>query len=132
VRSAIELVRQAVHDGLVTAAHDVSDGGLACALAECAIAGEVGASVDLDPLVELRGCSGEAALFGEGVGGFLVAGTRDRVEALERQGAASGVDVLPIGTAGGDRLTLSAAEAEVSVSLAEAAGAWRSLAGRMG
>jgi phosphoribosylformylglycinamidine synthase II len=132
VRSAIELVRQAVRDGLVTAAHDVSDGGLACALAECAIAGEVGASVDLDPLVELRGCSGEAALFGEGVGGFLVAGTRDRVEALERQGAASGVDVLPIGTAGGDRLRVSAAEAEVSVSLAEAAGAWRSLAVRMG
>ena len=54
--------------GPVSAAHDVSDGGLACALAEMAIAGGVGPSVDLDELVEPRGCSGETALFGEGAG----------------------------------------------------------------
>ena len=37
--TALASVREAVRDGPVTAAHDVSDGGLACALAECAIAG---------------------------------------------------------------------------------------------
>ena len=56
------------------AAHDVSDGGLACALAEMAIAGGVGLEADLDGLVEARGCSGETALFGEGPGGFVLAG----------------------------------------------------------
>ena len=131
VRSAIELVRDAVRQGRVTVAHDVSDGGLACALAECAIAGGVGASIDLDPLVELRGCSGETALFGEGVGGFLVAGTATRLDALERLGAAAGVDVLPIGTAGGDRLIIAAAEAEASVALADAERSWHSLGERM-
>ena len=55
----------------MTAAHDISDGGLACALAEMAIAGEVGLEADLDELVEARGCSGESALFGEGPGGFV-------------------------------------------------------------
>ncbi len=42
VRAAIELVRELVREGEVTAAHDVSDGGLACTLAECALAGGVG------------------------------------------------------------------------------------------
>src|SRR4051812_6881002 len=37
VRAAIELVRDAVRAGTVSCAHDVSDGGLACALAESAI-----------------------------------------------------------------------------------------------
>ena len=40
------------------AAHDVSDGGVATALAEMAIAGGVGAEVELDPLVEARDAPG--------------------------------------------------------------------------
>ena len=35
--------REAVRSGTIHAVHDISDGGLACALAECAIAGGVGA-----------------------------------------------------------------------------------------
>ena len=42
VAAALAVVREAVRDGLAGAAHDVSDGGLACALAEMAIAGGVG------------------------------------------------------------------------------------------
>ena len=57
-----------MRSGAVASAHDVSDGGLACALAESAIAGGIGCRVDLDPLVEERGGSGETALFGEGPG----------------------------------------------------------------
>ena len=50
--------------------------GSPCALAEMAIAAGVGVEVDLDGLVELRGCSGETALFGEGPGGSSCAWTR--------------------------------------------------------
>src|ERR687897_882990 len=82
VRAAIELVREGVRAGRLTSAHDVSDGGLACALAECAIAGRVGVRADLDPMVELRGMSGESCLFGEGRGGFVVAGERAAIEDL--------------------------------------------------
>ncbi len=78
VAAAIAFVREAVRCGRLTAAHDVSDGGLACALAEVAIAGEVGLEVDLDALIELRGCSGETCLFGEGPGGFVLAAPRER------------------------------------------------------
>jgi phosphoribosylformylglycinamidine synthase len=129
VRAAIELVRDAVRRGDVSAAHDASDGGLACALAEIAIAGEVGLEVDLDPLTELRGCSGESCLFGEGPGGFVVAGARERLERLATGAAA--VDVLVVGAAGGERLTISAAEAELDVALDDAERAWRSLAERV-
>jgi phosphoribosylformylglycinamidine synthase len=129
VRDTIELVRDGVRSGLLRAAHDVSDGGLACALAECAIAGGVGVRADLDSLVELRGGSGETCLFGEGAGGFVVAGSASDLRALAAQGSERDVEVLPIGEAGGERLEISAAEAEVSVALADAERAWRSLKG---
>ena len=127
VATAIDAVREAVASGRVATAHDISDGGLACALAEMAIAGGVGADVDLDELVEARGCSGETALFGEGPGGFLLVAPRAELEALDLRG----VDLFVIGEAGGDRIAISAAEAEADILLADAERAWRSLGGRL-
>jgi phosphoribosylformylglycinamidine synthase II len=131
VYAAVELVREAVRGGRVSAGHDISDGGLACALAECAIAGGVGATADLDPLIEARGCSGETALFGEGPGGFVLAGPRAELEALGAEAEAAGVELLIVGEAGGSELTLSAAEAEVAVDLLAAERAWGSLGDRI-
>jgi phosphoribosylformylglycinamidine synthase subunit PurL len=130
VRAAIELVREGVRAGRLTSAHDVSDGGLACALAECAIASRVGVRADLDPIVELRGMSGESCLFGEGRGGFVVAGERAAIEELAAAIGEAGAMV--IGEAGGDRIEVSAAEAEIAVDLADAERAWRSLGERVG
>ena len=127
VRAAIELVRDGVRAGAISAAHDVSDGGIACALAECAIAGRVGIRADLDPLVELRGGAGESALFGEGPGGFVVAGPVDALRELSAEGERHGVTVLPVGEAAGETVDLAAAETEVSLPLGEAESAWRSL-----
>ena len=127
VAAALGAVREGVRAGEMRAAHDLSDGGLACALAEMAIAGGVGARLDLDPLIEARGCSGETALFGEGPGGFLVAGERERLLAL----AENGVEVLVLGRAEGDRLELEAGETEVGVALPDAVRAWRSLGERL-
>jgi phosphoribosylformylglycinamidine synthase len=127
VAAAIETVRDAVRDGSLACAHDISDGGLACALAEVAIAGEVGVQADLDALVEARGCSGETALFGEGPGGFVVGGDAAALERL----AGTGIDVFVVGRAGGDRIAISAAEAELDVGVDEAGRAWRSLGGRV-
>ena len=129
VRPAIELVREAVRAGALRCAHDVSDGGLAVAIAESAIAGGVGAKIDLDGLVESRGCSGETSLFGEGPGGFVVSGEREAIEALVESVGEPGAFL--IGEAGGDAIEISAAEADVSVPLSEAERSWRSLAERM-
>ena len=58
-----------------------------------AIAGGVGLEADLDALVELRGCSGETALFGEGPGGFVLAGDPAELEAA----GGRGVDLFALG-----------------------------------
>jgi len=130
VADSLAFVREIVREG-VGAAHDVSDGGLACALAEMAIAGGIGIEADLDPLVELRGGSGESSLYGEGPGGVIVAVGAGEAGSLLERAERVGVDALQIGSAGGERISLSAAEADVSVALAEAERAWRSLAERV-
>jgi phosphoribosylformylglycinamidine synthase II len=132
VADAVAFVRETVRIGTLVAAHDVSDGGLACALCEMAIAGGVGVSADLDGLVEERGCSGETALFGEGPGGFVVAAPAEVFDDLESGAKAAGVTMLRIGAAEGKNLELSAAEMELSVPLADATLAWHSLGERLG
>jgi len=117
VAAACATVRDAVRAGRLSSAHDVSDGGLACALAESAIAGGLGCRVDLRPLLE-RGCSPEEALFGEGSGGFLVGGERS---VLEELGATS------IGAVGRTEIEIAAGDCSIAVPLSDASGAWRSL-----
>ncbi len=127
VAEALALVRELVRDGAARAAHDISDGGLGCAVAEMAIAGGVGAELDLDSLIELRGCSGETALFGEGPGGILLAAAAEELDALTDRAARAGVDALRLGKATGERLEISAAEHDVSMPLRDAESAWHSL-----
>jgi phosphoribosylformylglycinamidine synthase len=67
-------VRGAVRGATVTSAHDVAEGGVAIALAECCIAGGIGATVDLDGVER----------FAEGPGAFVVSGSREGLAALGR------------------------------------------------
>jgi phosphoribosylformylglycinamidine synthase len=131
VDAALALVRDLVREGLASAAHDVSDGGLACALAEMAIAAGVGLQIDLDPLVELRGGSGETSLFGEGPGGIVLATPAERADELPGRAEAAGVAAVELGSMGGDRIEIAAAERDVSMALADAERAWRSLGERL-
>jgi phosphoribosylformylglycinamidine synthase len=104
-------VRNGVRSGALHSAHDVAEGGLAVALAECCIASGRGAGVELDGLA----AEGEALLFGEGPGAFVVSGDR---EALTAFGAAA----IVIGTVGGDALEVRLAGERVAVDVAELAG----------
>jgi phosphoribosylformylglycinamidine synthase len=117
VAGACAVVRDAVRGGQLASVHDVSDGGLACALAECAIGAGIGCRVDVQPLRD-RGCSPEDALFGESSGGFLVSGERGALEDL-------GATLL--GEVGGTTIEIAAGDRSVVVGLRTAASAWRSL-----
>jgi hypothetical protein len=57
----------------------------------------------------------------------VVAGAGEELERLR----SAGIDVLMIGSAGGDRIAIAAAEAEFEVALDDAARAWRSLGERL-
>jgi phosphoribosylformylglycinamidine synthase subunit PurL len=122
VAAACAAVRDAVRAGELSSAHDVSDGGLGCALAECAIDGGLGCRVDLSPLLD-RGASPEQALFGEGNGGFLVSGERAALESL----ATDEVDVHVLGEVGGAAVEIDVGDRSIAVPLAGAESAWRSL-----
>jgi phosphoribosylformylglycinamidine synthase II len=125
VRASIVEVREAVRAGRLHTTHDISDGGLACALAETAIAGDCGLLVDLEPLMN-DGDDPEAWLFGEGPGGFVLAGEVTEIEKLVEAGTA-----VLIGVATGDSIRIAAGGASVDLSVADAAAAWRSLAERV-
>jgi phosphoribosylformylglycinamidine synthase len=102
-------VRDAVRGGALSSCHDLAEGGLLVALAECCLAGGMGAAVDLGPSTDPW-----TALFGEGPGGFLVSGPREALEALDpRLGA------RVIGSTGGDTLAVAIAAGPVTCSLAE-------------
>ncbi len=120
VREGLELVREAVRAGIVWSAHDVAEGGLACCVAECAIAGGMGATLDLEPLMRRAGVDERTALFGEGPGGVVVSGPRDALLALSRKAAQVGF--LALGEVGGDAIRISAATATLDISVGEAGG----------
>ena len=83
VRKAQETIRDAVRRGELRSAHDVAEGGLAVALAECCLGGGHGARVDFRG----AGSGGERlleTLFGEGPGGFVLSGSRPALAALAR------------------------------------------------
>jgi phosphoribosylformylglycinamidine synthase len=67
-----EILVNASRDGLVDAAHDLSDGGLAIALAESVLRYGVGARIWLDAVCERDGIDAFTALFSESAGRVIV------------------------------------------------------------
>ena len=95
------LCRDAVRRGLLSSAHDCSDGGLAVALAESCVIGGVGATVTAQP-----GGRWDAALFGEAPSRVVVSLDRSMTAPLRRLANRLGVPVLRLGRVGGDRLRI--------------------------
>jgi len=119
----LALLRQTVRGGGLSSAHDISDGGLACALAECCIAGGIGARVDVAPLLaRLSADDPDLALFGESVGGVLVSGPLETIEGLASE--AAGESLILLGEVGGDSLALTAGVATLNVPVEEARAAY--------
>jgi phosphoribosylformylglycinamidine synthase len=83
---------------LATAVHDAAEGGLAVALAECAVAAGIGAEIP-------RGSSlGLIELYGEGGGQAVVAARPDSAHAIEALAEETGVPLRRLGSVGGSTL----------------------------
>jgi phosphoribosylformylglycinamidine synthase subunit PurL len=111
-QSLAVLLREAV--GLVTSAHDLSEGGLAQALVEATLGNDVGAAVELpgDPFV---------ALFAESAGRVLVTVKDDGADSLVDLAQRHGIGLTPLGRTGGATLS---AEGLFEVPLDELRQAW--------
>ncbi|MFT4187000.1 MAG: phosphoribosylformylglycinamidine synthase subunit PurL [Aeromicrobium sp.] len=108
------LMREAINEGLVTSAHDLSDGGLAVALAESAFRHGVGVTVDLDdPFVDLFSESSARAL------ATVAEADHDVFVALAEK---HGVELASIGRTGGDAVTV---EGQFSLPVADLKAAWQ-------
>ncbi|QCS50208.1 phosphoribosylformylglycinamidine synthase subunit PurL [Picosynechococcus sp. PCC 11901] len=71
-------VREAIAAGLLSSAHDLAEGGLAVALAECCIGGKLGATVEITGSDRL-----DAILFGETCGKIIVSVAPDKQAQFE-------------------------------------------------
>ena len=95
----------AIGQGLVTACHDLSDGGLAVALAEMCIGGRLGATVELGNAPVCGALSPEELLYSESASRLLVSVAPEKVKAFE---ALFGADAsyARVGVVEGDTLTV--------------------------
>ncbi|MBP1904580.1 phosphoribosylformylglycinamidine synthase [Paenibacillus turicensis] len=95
----LETVLGAIQQGLVQSAHDLAEGGLAVALAESCISGNVGAKVQLE--TSLRP---DVALFSETQSRILLSASPAQAAELEQFIASRGVPVANIGIVTGTTL----------------------------
>jgi phosphoribosylformylglycinamidine synthase II len=112
-KKAGDLVRGLIRGGQVQSCHDLSDGGLLCAVAEMALAGDIGATLDAAP----GDLPAHAWWFGEDQGRYVVAAAS--AEAVLAAAKAAGVPAMVIGKTGGSALTLAGGDA---ISLGELRG----------
>ena len=123
-RATGDFVRQAIRDGLVTAVHDVSDGGLLVAVAEMALAGNLGVDFFALPVGYRDGeshmLSGAEYMFAEDQGRFVV--TTSDPESLHASALEAGVFAGHYGVVGGTKVSITDATEDnppfASVSLA--------------
>lgn len=120
-------LHEAITAGLVESCHDLSDGGLAVALAESAFSGRLGAEVSLDglPGEETDRFESECLLFSESPSRFIVTVSAGNAGQFERTTA--GLPVKRIGTVNGSgRLTVRrGAETVLEATVEELAAAWK-------
>jgi phosphoribosylformylglycinamidine synthase subunit PurL len=104
-----------IRRGVIRSAHDCADGGLAVALAECAILGGRGLDAGgFAPDGRL-----DAALFGEAQSRIVVTCRPADADELRRIAEENGVEMTRLGSAGGDRFRLTRAIDVPLVQLAE-------------
>ncbi|MGE5275627.1 MAG: phosphoribosylformylglycinamidine synthase subunit PurL [Acidobacteriota bacterium] len=104
-RRLVDLLAAVAQMSVLDSAHDVSDGGLAVALAECAMKGGIGAEITLEAGLRLS-----ALLFGESAGRAVITFAPEGQAAVEAAAKKAGVPLRRIGRVGGKRLKISAGD----------------------
>jgi phosphoribosylformylglycinamidine synthase subunit PurL len=122
-----EAVRRAIREGLLSSAHDCSDGGLAVALAECCMMHDAPADGSTPPWIGAAvrvpfPTRKDFVLFGEDASRIVVSMPQESAARFVELAQACGAPVIRLGAVGGDTLEIQGA---LSVPIAELARAWR-------
>ncbi|KKM10401.1 phosphoribosylformylglycinamidine synthase [Clostridiales bacterium PH28_bin88] len=111
----------AIQQGLVKSAHDCSEGGLAVALAESALAGGVGAEIRLE-----QDLAPHEILFSESQSRIILSVAPEHVEQVRRLAERHSVPFAVAGRVGGDRLLIKNGDATLTdLTLKEMEEKWR-------
>ena len=119
-RAVQQTCLKAAEKGLLRSAHDVSDGGLAVALAECCIGGAekpIGARIELRDMIR-----GDALLFGESQSRIVVSVKPGDLGRLQQIADKEAAPMQVIGEVGGSRLSL---QPFAQISVDEAKSLWQ-------
>jgi phosphoribosylformylglycinamidine synthase len=98
-----DFVRGLIDAGLATAVHDVADGGLLVALAEMAMAGKIGVTLDAAP----TDTPAHAFWFGEDQARYVVTATKENAGKIISRAQDVSVIVQRLGVTGGDALKVA-------------------------
>jgi phosphoribosylformylglycinamidine synthase len=109
-----DFIRSAIERGLISACHDVSDGGMAVALAEMALASGIGAMINEAQPFGIAG-----SFFGEDQGLYLVTVPDEALAEFLTDAGAANVPADPIGRTIKDRLIFELDEGDWCVTIAD-------------
>ena len=114
-------VLAAIDARIVRSAHDCADGGLAVALAESCIIGNLGAEIELE-----KAPRASVTLFAESQSRIILSLSADYVDKVKKIAADNDVEADVIGQVGGSRLSISSDDQKlVDCEVSELGGAWR-------
>lgn len=118
------LLHSAIRQGLICACHDLSEGGLAVALAEMCLAGRLGATVALEGISD-RALTPQERLFSESNGRLLLEVRPE--DAADLEAHMRPVTLLPLGVvAAQPTLTITASDQSlISLSVEQLVNAWK-------
>ncbi|MEA1941905.1 MAG: phosphoribosylformylglycinamidine synthase subunit PurL [Pseudomonadota bacterium] len=100
-----DFVRGQIRSGRLTACHDISDGGLACAAADMALASDCGIKL----AHEGKAPPMHGFLFGEDQSRYLIAAQKEDAIAILQDAKADEIPVQVVGLAGGTSITVNGA-----------------------
>jgi phosphoribosylformylglycinamidine synthase subunit PurL len=111
-------VIEAIAEGLLHSAHDCAEGGLAIAIAESCLLGDIGATVGIDEVRDDQGLINGAAgiLFGESQSRFVISFAREALVRLHELAGRHSVPLRDLGSVGGERVGVTRC---IDVSLAD-------------
>jgi phosphoribosylformylglycinamidine synthase len=103
-----KFVRKCIRKNLVSAVHDLSDGGLACGAADLAMASGIGISLEASEKIPDNGW-----FFGEDQGRYLLCVRPRRLDGILRQGRDKGVSLTFVGEMSGDEIRIGSARIQL-------------------
>jgi phosphoribosylformylglycinamidine synthase len=125
LRAGMDVVIGGIERSVIVACHDISDGGLAAALAEMCIGGDIGADVDLTRMEKLRS---DVRLFSESSSRWVVELRSGKEKQLPKDRRTR---IVRLGSVGGSSLRMTANKTLIDLEVGELAESFNSTLWRL-